>query len=830
MDSTRWQHVKTLFERALDLPAPKRATFLDEACAGDLLLRHEIDSLLRAADDDADFLEVPAVQAALDVIARTSDRIRTGRRLGPYRIVGELGRGGMGTVYLAERDDGLFEQQVAVKVVHSNLDADNTEGRFARERSILAALKHPHIARLYDGGMTDDGRPYLVMEYIDGRPLTAYCDAHRLSIRQRLELFRAVCAAVQYAHQNLVVHRDLKPSNILVTEGSDGAPTVKLLDFGIAKLLAADDDAPEESLTRTAHTVMTPEYAAPEQVRRRPVTTATDVYSLGVILYELLSGHRPYRLRGLRPSQVEHLICEMDPPPPSTAVLRTAETTGETGEDGPAVGETPEMISRSRSTQPEKLHRRLRGDLDKIVSMAMRKEPERRYASVAELAEDLHRYLVGLPVRAHSDTPFYRTSKFFRRHRLGITTAVLVFLSLLGSVLATHRQAKIAETEQRRAEQRFADVHALANALLLDVYDAIAELPGGTAARELLVRRALTYLDKLASEAENDVTLQLELAEAYRKLGDVQGNPNNANLGRPREALAHYRKALAHYRKALARAAPETGVPDLVRLTSPLIYEKIADVLAVTGDLTAADSSMQAAVAQYAALARQPSATPEQRFRHAVSLIKLGDLTGNPNFPNREKPEAALALYHTARPILERFYAADTTYLPALRMLGVLDERVGTIHELLNDTTAAEAAYRASLARREAVAVRSPNNTDAVRDLAIAYEKMGNMAFRAGDLEKARLQYTRSKDIFEDLLYTDSLNIQARQSLAISLLHLGDLYGHPDRQSLGDPPGARRNYRAALALLEPAFAADTSNTRLRFLTTLLRERLRMLAR
>ena len=826
MDSTRWQHVKSLFERALDRPAPERAAFLDEVCACDPLLRHELDSLLRAAEDDADFLEVPAAQAALDVIARTSDPVRTGRRLGPYRIVAELGWGGMGAVYLAERDDGLFEQQVAVKVVRSDLDRDNTERRFARERSILAALKHPHIARLYDGGMTEDGYPYLVMEYIDGLPLTAYCDAHRLSIRQRLELFRDVCAAVQYAHRNLVVHRDLKPSNILVTEGSDGVPTVKLLDFGIAKLLAAGEaDAPEEPgkpLTRTAHTVMTPEYAAPEQVRRRPVTTATDVYSLGVILYELLSGHRPYRLQGLRPSEVERLVCEVDPPPPSTAVLRTA---GETGENGPAAGETPETISRARSTQPEKLHRRLRGDLDKIVSMAMRKEPERRYTSAAALAEDLHRHLAGLPVRAHTNTPFYRTSKFFRRHRLGVTATVLVFLSLVGGIAATRRQARIAETERRWAERRFADVRALANALLFDVHDIIAELPGATAARELLVRRALTYLDKLAREAEDDVSLQLELAEAYRKIGDVLGNPNNANLGHPREALTHYRKALA-----LARAASETGAPDQARLTRALIYEKMADVLAVTGDLAAADSVMQAAVAQYTAQARLPSATPEQRFRHAVSLIKLGDFTGNPNFPNREKPEAALALYHTARPILERLYAADTTYLPALRMLGVLDERVGAIYELQNDTTAAGAAYRASLARREAVAARNPDNADAVRDLAIAYEKMGNMALRAGALEEARLRYTRSKDIFDGLLRADSLNVQARLSLAISLLHLGDLYGRPDQPNLGDLLGARRNYRAALALLEPAFAADTGDTQLRFLTTLLRERLRMLAR
>ncbi|WP_457652998.1 protein kinase domain-containing protein [Rhodocaloribacter sp.] len=826
MDSTRWQRVKTLFERTLDRPPPERAAFLDEACASDPLLRHEIDSLLRAADDEADFLEVPATQAALDVIARTPDPVRPGRRLGSYRIVAELGRGGMGAVYLAERDDGLFEQQVAVKVVRSDLDRDNTERRFARERSILAALKHPHIARLYDGGMTDDGRPYLVMEYIDGRSLTVYCDAHRLSIRQRLELFRDVCAAVQYAHQNLVVHRDLKPSNILVTEGSDGVPTVKLLDFGIAKLLdAGKEDVPGRPAPRTAHTVMTPEYAAPEQVRRQPVTTATDVYSLGVILYELLSGRRPYRLRGLRPSEVERLICEGAPAAPSTAVLRTARASDETGEDDAAARERPETISRARSTQPEKLHRRLRGDLDKIVLKAMRKEPERRYTSAAELAEDLRRHLAGLPVRAHTDTLSYRTTKFIRRHRFGAAAAVLLFLLLVGGIAATRRQARIAEAERRRAEQRFADVRALANTLIFDVHDTIADLPGATAARELLVRRALTYLDKLAREAENDASLQLELAEAYRRIGDVLGNPNNANLGRPQEALLHYRKALA-----LARAAPETVTPEQARLTRALIFEKMADVLAVTGDLVAADSGMQAAVALYAAQARQPSATPDQRFRHAVSLIKLGDLTGNPNFPNRDKPEQALALYDPARPILERLYAADTTYLPALRMLGVLDERVGAVYELLNDTMGARAAYRASLARRKTVAARNPDNMDAVRDLAIAYEKMGNVALRAGDLEEAHRQYIRSKDIFDDLLRADSLNVQARQSLAISLLHLGDLQGHPDRRNLGDPLGARRNYRAALALLEPAFAADTSNTQLRFLTTLLRERLRMLAR
>jgi eukaryotic-like serine/threonine-protein kinase len=518
------QLLTDLLNEALQHEPQERAAFLAQACATNVQLRREVESLLASFEESSDFIETPA----LALFPEESDEVMEGRSIGHYRIVREIGRGGMGAVYLAERTDE-YREQVALKIVKRGMDTDFMVRRFRHERQILASLHHPNIARLLDGGTTEDGRPYFVMEYIEGEPIDEYCAHHYLSISERLKLFRTVCAAVHYAHQNLVIHRDLKPGNILITVEGE----VKLLDFGIAKIFNPEIS---QTIDRTATLMrlMTPEYASPEQVRGEQVTTASDVYSLGVVLYELLTGHRPYHLTSILPSDIERVICEQEPTRPSTAALQEEEK-------GKRKLAFPFFLSPllpfSRSP--------LRGDLDNIVLMALRKEPLRRYASVEQFAEDIRRHLEGLPVIARSDTFSYRAGKFMQRHKAGVAAAALILLSLIAGLITTVWQARRAQAQQAKAERRFNDVRKLANSYLFEFHDAVEKLPGSTEARELVVKRALEYLDSLAREAGDDPSLQQELAAAYLKVGDVQGRPGFPNLGDTAGALSSYRKSLA---------------------------------------------------------------------------------------------------------------------------------------------------------------------------------------------------------------------------------------------------------------------------------------------
>ncbi len=351
-----------------------------------------------------------------------------GRRIGPYQILSEIGRGGMGAVYLAERADNQFQKQVAIKVVKRGMDSDAILRRFGNEQKILAQLDHPNIARLIDGGTTEDGLSYFIMDYVEGLPIDGYCDTHHLPTLDRLKLFRTVCSAVEHAHQHHVVHRDLKPNNILVT--GDGVP--RLLDFGIAKVLSPDEVSQTTGLTGALR-LMTPRYASPEQVRGEPVTPASDVYSLGVVLYELLSGHLPYRLRNHTPQEIERVIREEAPEKPSAAIRRIEEVPGTDGMIRMTI--TPESVSETREGEPEKLRRRLIGDLDNIVLMALRKEPERRYGSAAQLSEDISRHLEGRPVLARNDTLVYRSVKFIKRNEAAVI-ALLVALIVIALINA----------------------------------------------------------------------------------------------------------------------------------------------------------------------------------------------------------------------------------------------------------------------------------------------------------------------------------------------------------------------------------------------------------
>jgi len=420
----RWARVKELFEAAVDLDPNQRATLLAKECDGDQALRSEIESLLKSDEQTDAFIEQPAFAIPRNLFPGNEDEPVAGRKFGAYQLIREIGRGGLGTVYLAARADDEYRKEVAIKVVRRGLDTDDIIRRFRNERQILAQLDHPSIARLIDGGTTDDGLPYFVMEYVSGEQINAYCEANALPTTERLTLFRKVCSAVSYAHQNLVIHRDLKPSNILVSQS--GEP--KLLDFGIAKLLSTGDELFTQTIP--ALRVMTPEYASPEQIKGDKIMTTSDVYSLGVLLYELLTGQRPYRLKSRTPEEVAHAITQQEPERPSTALTHA--------------DDSPQSAIRNPKS--------LRGDLDNIVLMAMRKEPVRRYTSVGQFSDDIRRHLEGLPVRARKDTLAYRSSKFVNRHRVGAIAAALILLSLLGGIVATLVQVRTARRERAKAE------------------------------------------------------------------------------------------------------------------------------------------------------------------------------------------------------------------------------------------------------------------------------------------------------------------------------------------------------------------------------------------
>jgi len=437
-----------LFEAALEVPEAERGAWLERACRGDAALLREVEELLAAH---------ALSRGILDLRAAASPSAPTMRRIGPYRVHRELGRGGMGVVYLAERDDGQFRRLVAIKLLRASPDAEELRSRFLAERQILASLDHPNIAQLLDAGVTDGQLPYLVMEYVEGLPITTYCDRHRLDVKARLRLFQSVCAAVHHAHRNLVIHRDLKPGNILVTASGQ----VKLLDFGIAKLQNPVLGGVPLAVTRTDVRVMTPEYASPEQVRGEPLSTASDIYALGVVLYELLTGWRPHELRGAGSSagELAGLIDAREPVRPSVAV---ATRHGGAGDGRASANDalTPAAVAAARDTTPERLSRALKGDLDAIVMMALRSEPSRRYGSADLLAEDIRRYLEGQPVLAHKGSRRYYARKYLERHRAVAAVAALAVLSLATGAGVAVWQAGVARTERDRAELARAEAEA----------------------------------------------------------------------------------------------------------------------------------------------------------------------------------------------------------------------------------------------------------------------------------------------------------------------------------------------------------------------------------
>jgi serine/threonine-protein kinase len=763
MNPERWHRIEELFSTVADRPPDERGAYLRQECGDDEELRREVLELL--AHETADgFLEEPIKHATLAVTNEPADEM-LGQRIGPYRLARLIGRGGMGAVYEAARDDQEFEQRVALKLIRRGMESEFVRARFLRERQILAALDHPHIARLFDGGATADGRPYFVMEFVAGEPITEYCRRRELALNEKLNLFRDVCAAVQHAHQNLVVHRDLKPNNILVT--ADGTP--KLLDFGIAKLLTP---GPGEAITRTETAVrlMTPEYASPEQVRGGAITTATDVYALGVVLYELLTGRRPYQFETYAPLEIERAICETEAARPSEAV-----------------------------GQSLKLGRQLAGDLDNIVMMALRKEAARRYPSVEQFAEDLRRYLAGLPVTARPDTFTYRAGKFVRRHRLGVAAITLVLLSMLGGILATTYAARQARAERDRANQAAATAQAVTQSFVsvFEFADPGKSRGNAITARELLDQGAEKVVRDLKDQPAVQAKLMDTIGGLYQSIGmydraqslledalKLRRQTLGAEHADVAESLHHlatlafgkgdytgsetqYREALALRRKLLGTNHPDMA-ESMVGLGRSLLER---------GNYTEAEPLLREALAL-----RRQRLGPEHKDV-AESLNGLGRLLSK-----QGKFAEAADLYQQALAIHRKLYGAEHPLVA-----GSLNSLAAMLHEL-GDYNGAEPLFREALAlNRKLLGAEHP-------EIAPSLANLASLLQDKREYEEAEQLYRQALALRRKLFGENHPNLAItmnnlatllaakgnyeecealhRQALAIRRQHLGD--DHPE--------------------------------------------------
>jgi serine/threonine-protein kinase len=721
-----WEQIQPILDGLLAMAPGDRLSWLADLANRDVGLHAEISSLLIAIDAASDFLETPALAAssglldALTISGGDAPDPMTGKRVGPYQILREIGSGGMGTVYLAARADDQYQKEVAIKLVAGGFESAETRHRFLAERQILASLHHPNIASLFDGGVTEAGTPYIVMEYIDGLAIDEYCDVHRLTIDARLELFDGVCRAVQFAHQNLVVHRDIKPGNILVT----AAGVVKLVDFGIAKLDKPTEANRDRRKTESGRRLLTPEYASPEQLSNATVTTASDVYQLGSLLLGLLTGARPHRSNNSDPAEITRLIRLVEPRVPSS-------TAGD-----------PEA-AKVRGTTPAKLRRRLRGDLDQIVLRSLRKEPHLRYASVGDFQADLHRHRDGRPVSARRGTRRYRARKFIGRHWPGVTAVVAVGILLAGTSLVTRMQARRIVSEHSNTER-------VATFLIELLASADPDFSRGrnVTARELLDLGALRIERDLAGQPEVRARLQDAMGRAYVGLGlydaadrlltsavatqrEIHG-PTSPEAARAAFHLAYLRQAQDQmdsaellFREALTlrRALYDDRHPDVVASLNGLAY-----VLRGRGDFLASEAVYREALA----LERRPPALHDSLV--ATTLSGLGvALNGLGRFDEAEPifrealainrallgdvhPHININLYSLAKLLHDKgdLIAAEPLYREALAVgLRVFGEQhplhaidlVG-LARLLKDRhhfSEAEVLYRKALAIQQAV-------------------------------------------------------------------------------------------------------------------------------
>ncbi len=800
MDPERWQRIEQLCYAALEREPSQQPAYLDEMCAGDEALRREVESLLDQQSSAEKFLEAPAMDLSAMDLARHGglaeerggehfrhEHRRIGRTISHYRIVEKVASGGMGDVYRAVRADREYEKQVAIKLVRSGLDMEFILDRFRTERQLLAGLDHPNIARLLDAGTTDDGVPYYVMEFIEGKPIDEYCDAQRFSIVDRLRLFCAVCSAVHYAHQRLVVHRDIKPANILVT--GDGVP--KLLDFGIAKLLQPDSQLDEGARTVTMLRMMTPEYASPEQVRGEPITTATDVYSLGMVLYQLLSGQPAYRLTSHSPHEIWQAICETDPEKPSAAFRRLPEALRVEEKPEHAMRET---ISAARGTQPEKLHRQLSGDLDHIVLKAIRKEPQHRYASAQQLSEDIESYLQGRPVAARARTWRYRSTKFVRRNKAGVAAAVLVVLALAVGMITTIQ-------ERRRAEKRFNDVRELANSLIFEVHDSIRDLPGATAARKLILQRAQEYLDRLAADSKSDPELLRELATAYGRLGSVLGNPMDANVGNSEQALRDFLRD-AKLREDVVAASPKSKV---ARRELAETYMSVSLAYSRTKEEAKAEDYLQRAFTIIAPLAASNPDDQSIQFDFGKVYERKGQ-----NFSDLGRWDEAMGCYQKSLSIYQRLADADPKSDRDLSEVAFAHKHVGAILIMKKQLDRALAEYRAALPIEEAQLQADPQNLIKRYNITYTYSDIGFILADQGDFAGALDSYHRVLAIRRALADADPQDTRSRQGLANTYMYIALVL-----TKRGDFSGALENDKKADSIRQVLAQSDPANVRKR---------------
>jgi serine/threonine protein kinase len=727
----RYQQIKAIFQAVEEAADSEQTTLLSKLCAGDHTLLDAVERLREAARRPDSLLCRDAPYSASKLLEGFDSERIEGQKIGNYEVVREIGRGGMGRVYLALRSDD-FQKSVAIKFLDSSSGSRSVLERFYRERQILAGLDHPNIARLLDGGTTD-GKPYLVMDYIEGLPINEYCDHHRLSIEQRLRLFLPVCEAVQYAHRNLIVHRDLKPSNILITP--DGIP--KLLDFGIAKLLSAEAVA-ITVLTRAEGHPMTPGYASPEQLLGSPITTATDVYSLGVVLYELLTGHKPFGSKTSTIGELYKMAQERRKPTRPSVAAESAEWATS---DGQQAAVTPAEIGKARNTQPERLRRALMGDLDNILLRALHSEVERRYFSVDHFAEDIRRHLEGLPVRARRDTLGYRATKFVKRNPALTLIASALVLTLLAGICTTEWQARVAQAERARAERRFAEVRNLAHSVIFEIHGAIQSLPGSTRAQKLLVERASAYLDSLAAESVDDTSLQLELASAYSKLGDIQWARYYAHLGDREGALRSQQKAF-EIRRALLTAHPDNREAKLGLARSYLLL----------GDLMIARGQVREALEYYRhsldIRAERVHESPNDEAAEkdlAIAYQRVGDTLGNADFGNLGDLAEAQSNFQKMQQINLQMAAKEPMNLQYRQDLGIGFEKLARIRSAMGDWSGSLDFLRQEQEAFESTAAAQPGNVRFERDLAVGY---GDMAVGLSELG----QFTKSLDFCRKML------------------------------------------------------------------------------
>ena len=737
--------IEAIFNEAIEAEASARTELIAERCAGNAEMMAEVHQLIAASEQ-----EEQTAQSLRDKRSSAPEALPPRRRVGPYELDLLLGRGGMGAVYLAHRADGQFQQKVAIKLIDLPLATDLFRERFRQERQILASLQHPYIARLLDGGVTDAGDLYLAMEFVDGVPIHKYCQQRGLTVAQRLELFLKVCQAVQFAHQNLVVHRDLKPDIIFVAE--DGTP--RLLDFGTAKLMSPSLGDPGSDLTRQGFNSFTPQYASPEQVLGNPITTASDTYSLGVLLYRLLTGGLPYELKELTTAEMVRVICE-EPP--------------------------------HRASSEETSGRRLDPDLAAILNKALRKEPGDRYVTAEQLAADIQAFLGGRPVGARRGTIRYRLLKLARRNWIVLTASALLAITLVAGVGGIVWQARIANEQRRKAEARSADLRQLSNSLLSELDDAIQQLPGSTGAQKLLVTRVLEHLDRMEKDAQGDPVSELDLADAYTRLGNLQGNPYDQNLGDTDGAIRSMDKAIA---LAAPLSAASPGDMGALRALATA-RESRSEILFGTGRTGDAIESMRAALPAFDKLIEPRTVPPALIGEVAAVYGTYGDELGQPGTASLADPEAAVAAYRHTMDLDRRALSIDPAFLRARRGLAIMQMKIGNV-EFDYDPAQALKDYQAAIAGMDALPAAQQNTMTTLRLRAYIVRREAGAMSELGEYSAAIPLFEQSEALDRKYSTADPQDLRALQDLEVVVDDESVNYEYAATTELGATSAQRR--------------------------------------